>query len=315
MKNRKLLIFLTFLTALLLTMTTYAWFSANNIFEIETFDIQVASRGGLLISTDAKEFKGVVGMLDFLKAENSYPTNVNQMPLNVVPVSSAGEVEKGKLKIFRGEVEQEKDYFLHAKRSLERSGIGSKSEGDFIAFDVFIKSPRNNFLYLDPNSTIKSSTDESTGIENAFRIAFVKHGSLLESASVQSLYNLNNNERFIWELNSNAHNTTAREHAFNHYGLIIKDDRLKYDGIREEIPRNLKIRIKDATEIKYPRYFKRVNPEIISDKNNNRPLELFPISEGINKIRIYIYLEGQDVDCEDGSNYGRLAVNFEFFVR
>ncbi|MDD3995171.1 MAG: hypothetical protein PHC42_00485 [Bacilli bacterium] len=61
MKRKKYIMFLwLFLTALLLSTTTFAWLSANRIFEINTFDLQIVSKGGMEISADGKTWKGVL---------------------------------------------------------------------------------------------------------------------------------------------------------------------------------------------------------------------------------------------------------------
>ena len=78
MKNRRkrTLYFWLILTGLLLSISTYAWFSTNRIFEIESFDIHVASKGGIEISTDAINWQGVIGMADLIDAVRTYPNNV-----------------------------------------------------------------------------------------------------------------------------------------------------------------------------------------------------------------------------------------------
>ena len=43
---------------------------------------------------------------------------------------------------------------------------------------------------------------------------------------------------------------------------------------------------------------------------NNK--EIFSINSGITKIRLYAWLEGQDVDCENNSAVGNLDFKFQF---
>lgn len=319
-KRRKILFLLVFLTGLLLSMTTYAWFTTNRIFEIESFDIQVASKGGIEISTDAIDWKGVVGMLEFIAAANTYPSNINQIPNQVRPVSSAGEVEDAKLKIFYGEVAMDKYHYLSAERTVEKARLMEDSEAYFVAFDVFIKSPMPKQLMIAPGSGVSYEADLSnpSGIENAFRIAFINQGNAPETNSLHSIQNLNSGtSAIIWEPNYNSHTNSAVEHAKNVYAINTTTNapRLTYYGIKTEIPSNLRLDVSKANANDNPNYFALVNPQITTVSNNDQFQDFINITSGITKIRIYIWLEGQDVDCEDGANYGNLAINLQFVAR
>lgn len=319
-KRRRILILLVFLTGLLLSMTTYAWFTTNRIFEIESFDIQVASRGGIEISTDAIDWKGVVGMLEFIEASNTYPGNINQIPNQVRPVSSAGEVENGKLKIFYGEVAMDKYHYLSAERKIDEAGLMESSNAYYVAFDVFIKSPMPKFLTIAPGSGVTYEDDQSnpSGIENAFRIAFINQGNAAETSSLHTIQNLNSGTNsIIWEPNYNSHTASAIEHAKNVYSIntTFNAPRITYYGIKAEIDSKLRLDVSKANIYDNPNYFAQVNPQIATVTNNDQFQDFINIESGITKIRVYVWLEGQDVDCEDAANYGNLAINLQFVAR
>ena len=43
-------------------------------------------------------------------------------------------------------------------------------------------------------------------------------------------------------------------------------------------------------------------------------LNAFNVAEGITKVRIYMWIEGQDVDCEDRASGGALTYNLQFSI-
>ena len=46
--------------------------------------------------------------------------------------------------------------------------------------------------------------------------------------------------------------------------------------------------------------------------NFTNNVEMFSINQGITKLRIYMWLEGQDVDCENDASVGSISLNLQF---
>lgn len=322
MKKRKyILIIWLFFTGLLLSMTTYAWLSTNQIYEIESFDIHVATKGGLEISTDAINWKGVIGMLDLIEANRTYLNNNNQVPNTIKPLSSAGEIENGLLKMFYGIVDIDQYYYLFANRNIEKASLMSESDGKFVAFDIFIKVPVARQLYIAPGSGVsyKDDISEPSGIENAFRIAFINQGTVSVTTNTSMIQKLNNgNESIIWEVNYNTHTQNAINHAKNVYGITTIEnnpERIPYFGIKASIPRSIKLNISKTNSEEYPDYFKLIEPNILTTKENNELKDFMIINPGVTKLRVYVWIEGQDIDCEDNASHGNLAINLQFIAK
>lgn len=321
MKKTDMMFIWLFLTALLLTMTTYAWFSTNQIFEIESFDIQVVSRGGLEISTDGANWKGVVGMLDFFDADQTYPTNLNQITTSVKPVSTDGGVEDGLLKLYYGDVDfrESGNQYLTAIRSLEKKYDTVNNSGHFITFDVFLKSYYKRKINIDTGSNVKYIEGKTSGIENAFRLGFLNQGTISEQSPINQVQNLKGaTKTYIWEPNYDTHMPSAIEHAKNIYNINTQASgaqKITYYGIKKEITKKDNIKVSEANSAKNPSYFSLVSPDIITAKGEITPQYLFDIEPGITKVRIYIWIEGQDIDCEDGSSNGKLEINIQFVAQ
>ena len=56
----KYLLLLLLLTGVLLSTSTYAWFTTNRVVTIETIDVKVQTEGSLEISVDGQNFKAGV---------------------------------------------------------------------------------------------------------------------------------------------------------------------------------------------------------------------------------------------------------------
>ena len=201
-KNQKVrnLITLCALCAILLSVSTYAWFIGMKTVNVTEFDINIATTEGLFLSMDGKDW---VYTLD-AKNTPAYEGNANQWleDSGLIPMSSIGEMdskssrmklyEKGSLTAVTG------GYRLLSSQvdNYTKQVGGSTSsieyvEGDgYIAFDLFVKNlsgnpyyPENNVLneeaiYLNTNSAVTVALDGEgkAGIENSVRVGFVQLG-------------------------------------------------------------------------------------------------------------------------------------------
>ena len=98
-KRLKSLVLLLFLTIVLLSTSTYAWFTANRTVSIEAIDISVAASSGLQISTNAKDWKTLITNEDIINVTD-YTNPVNQVPNVLAPVSTTGAVSNGRMVFF-----------------------------------------------------------------------------------------------------------------------------------------------------------------------------------------------------------------------
>ena len=67
-----------------------------------------------------------------------------------------------------------------------------------------------------------------------------------------------------------------------------------------------------ANSTNYPNYVEEVTPKILTVKDETDYQPFIELHEGITKIRVYLWLEGQDVDCENGASVGDLSFGLQF---
>lgn len=221
-KSISYLVFVIALTAILLVMSTYAWFSTQRDVTITGLTGEVKVAEGLEISLDAENWGQTIDLADANLTEttgktyNSYTGNINHKPEDniLAPVSTTGfqyytSAEQGETN--RG---QELQFYSGEATSTEVKNITAVKETNttlkdyqagypgYYAFDVFL---RNNSRTTDQDATDAlqitkdslcqilqtANTDanqknEATGLQNGMRVAFALYngkGSTTDSAA------------------------------------------------------------------------------------------------------------------------------------
>lgn len=314
--NKKIrrLIFLLFLTSIYLSTAAYSWFSTNRTVYISELSIKVQAQGGIEISADAKDWSTIITQEDISKASETYPGSINQLPMTMEPVSTGKIVNNGKLQMYYGYTENKgNDYMLLASKDSEQSG----TEGRYMAFDIFLKSDTDTRLYLT-NTSGASYEGITPGIQNSVRFAFLVEGNVLDKQNYLSAQTLNEasaDSTYIWEPNYDTHSENGIKNAQQVYGIKVSEsnsERIIYDGLISDIKKDDNILVNEASEANHPDKFKKVNVDYATKAENEENVEIFSLKEGITKVRVYIWLEGQDVDCENKSAIGDVIFNFQF---
>lgn len=288
-------LFMLVISVVALTTASYAWFTANTTVSLEALDVNVSASNGIQISTDAKTWKARLTLED-IKGD-AYTGHTNQIPTSIVPVSSALTVANGKLEMFKkGEDKALEDgtSILLTTASTEVAG----NTGDFIAFDIFLQSAEETSIQLTAGSKI-ADKGTSKGIENASRVAFLNLGTAATPEEATAL-NGQAEETILWEPNADSHTATAILHASQTYAKDIEANTIitSYYGIKSAITEENAVTF-NSTDSKY---FKNLIPTIQTTTANKEAKDLITIGQGITKVRVYAWIEGQDVDCENNAS-------------
>jgi hypothetical protein len=311
------LILLLLLTVVMLATSTYAWFTANKTVQVDDITVNVTTSTGLQISTDALNWKTVIANSD-ITAPAGYETNTNQFPQTLTAVSTAGDVDTdGKLNMYLGTVGTTAgDFTLTATKDTEIKG----TTGHFVAFDVFLKSEAGGQVYLSKNSSVKIVGTTDAGLQNAARTAFVNEGTVATSATTAAMQALKSSTAAvtIWEPNYDAHTANGVNNAKSFYNAITGvsaltagtgNAQLKYDGISAPISTGIKLA--DANSTAHSEAFKAVTtlPTLTTPTTGQG---VFSLAAGVTKFRVYLWVEGQDVDCENNASGYSITYNMVF---
>jgi hypothetical protein len=328
-QNSKLLLIVTFFTAVLLMISTYAWLSQSLNVKVKFFDLSVSTDNGLFISLDGVDFSDTVeismnSVITDLKT--TYPNHTNQWAAGGLwPVSSNGikNSNRDKFDVYAGEVSRYKDKikkrrFLNTKLIEENEPIALNS---YIAFDLFLKnvsgSPKSDNLYLEDTAidfaedTPEDVRESMSNIMNSMRFGFVKIGSVSSKSDINTIQNIkcnNSCEAIIYEPNSTSHSSDSIEKVKEN-GITIVDG--VYDptyGVISEGNYLEHLNGQEGSGIPLDTDHFALQRTIT---NFDKPI--FQIPNGVMKLRVYVWIEGQDIDSLETYSKGaaiNISINF-----
>lgn len=314
-KRILLLALLLFGTTGLLTASTFAWFTANKTVTISPIQVNVEAQGGIQISADGTNWKSVVTAAEIIGVNSTtYTSSINQIPTVLEPVSTANVMDaEGLMEMYYGTVSSNAggDYILSSVKDTELSGTAGK----FVAFDLFFRADSAVQLYLTTNSGVTTPDATDTGIKNSARVAFINKGNTAIGSPISTIQGLNSGVAspvYMWEPNYTSHTAAAISHANDTYGLTVNaTDPVPYSGVKAEFTEVQNILVGQATETAHNTLFTAMNPAYRTVEGFPANLQVFTLPAGISKIRMYMWMEGQDVDCENSASGGNAVFNVQ----
>ena len=378
-RRKKNLVLLCAFTAIILTVSTYAWFIGMRTVNVSAFEVNIASTKSLLLSIDGENWTDTLTINGDNYNTAAYAGNTNSWE-KLIPVSTIGDMDNtsSRMKLYEKSsmTTTPGGYRLMA---YPVQNTGAKEVKGYVAFDLFIKNftgskyyiemDQNNeeAVYLTTNSKVgvAAAGVAGTGIENSVRVAFAQIGRVIGSSTDKTLItgiNCTGNSdtetdenkavtgicrnATIWEPNDLAH----VKNAISWYETSCKtrkaegNDVTKIDSynadtacsgvvdgqyaptyaVAKEIKAEDNVDVYDGA--KYNTYTKSTDGETplikefdyFTDSEKNlkgvdRPEFMSLAPNSITKVRVYIYIEGQDIDNYDFASIGKMiSVNFGF---
>ena len=260
-KRLNSLILLVAFTAVMLIVSTYAWFSTQKNVTISGLKGKVNVAEGLQISLDGSVWVNSIDLSTFGTDADGNPTTsstylsetgatfenpytfadttkaTNVTPKEFLPASTTGtEVGEGitTLKMYRGDISD----------NVKLGSIGvvdelsTTKDPGYFAFDVFLAnnsgtSTNPDPLQLEPNSSVTvNSGKEATGLQNTLRVGFALYdtdGALSSSdvansgtALIAQTKGLDVEKVAIWEPNAYTDGAVAAGNLAAHVDAIVK---------------------------------------------------------------------------------------------
>ncbi len=345
-KRLFLLLLLLIITGIILSTSTYAWFTSNRTVTVEDIDVNVAASGGIQVSVDGTNWKSIITNADIEGAINTYTAATNQVPKTLKPVSTAAKsLNNGYLSMWLGTVETSNttankgQYILTTKDvSTVKDNTVKNTEnvgtnGHFVMFDLFVRLDDNGVaskpLYLTKSSDVTfKSGGSDLGTQNASRVAFINEGSTengSELAQIQALTTTDVSNIYVWEPNYDAHTTTGISNAYSYYNsensgnaytAATSKSQVPYFGTIAEVTTANDVTLSKANATDNATQFASVVPGIKTKAGwagaagYEKLFDLTPNT--ITKVRIYFWVEGQDVDCENNASGGDISLKLQF---
>ena len=267
-------------SAIVLTSATYAWFSMAKKVEVESMELNVTSPEGIQISANTSAFTtkltvdNIKGIDETAagKRFNAYTGNTNNVPETVKPSSTVFDIGNGFPKWFDGSINDSGTMDIFA---TDEYGSG------FVAFDIFVKVKSATTVKFGSSKVVCEGNAE---LPTAMRIALVNCGTVAEKAEASDISAATPKSATIYEVDAANHTATAA--AAGASGV------LQTRGITRA-----------GTGVKTSNAYN----NIVADTNYSWTMTTVPVTRatdakidvaaGITRMRVYMWMEGNDVDC------------------
>ena len=319
-KKLRSLILLLFITIIMFGTSTYAWFTANRTVTIQSLDVHVEASNGIQISTDGENWKSVITNLDI--TTNHYSGAVNQVPTNVTAVSTDPftVTSAGRLNMFSAIVDTDATTGKYTIETVQETDTDGE-EGKYIAFDIFLRVDTDQAVYLTPASDVVSLGATDRGLKNAARVAFINLGHTASTSTVNTIVGLNTGTGStvkLWEPNVEAHEgiIVGEAGVAHDMGVSLTQtdgvyNRVPYTGVIDETTDPLDLKeVVNGTDTSVTTDDP-ITPTITTTSNNQATNLYDNLQAGITKYRIYMWIEGQDIDCDNYATGTNISYNIE----
>ncbi|MBR3835742.1 MAG: hypothetical protein IKJ69_03005 [Clostridia bacterium] len=310
-KNRTFMaaIAMLLLSAIVITTASFAWFTLGRSAMASNLDLKVTKQGeGIQISANATTFTDELTFEDLngtatsgfqapSEDYNFFPAMIepasSRFALNNLPAFFTGGVDKGTDTLESFATSSADGLTIYGKSGAE-TPAGSKRAGYYV-FDVFVDyvGATDGQLKIG-SSTIEVKNDEAdntTAIAeaaNAMRIGFVNCGTVTKGATPAAA--TSGSEAVIFATNAEARNTTP----------------IASTGVSGELAEGTySVPQSAAGDITVASAYDCAVDTGAEDAVIN-------ITEGVNRIRIYVWMEGQDANCTDELQSQLISANLVF---
>lgn len=285
-------------SAIVLTSSTFAWFSMAKQVEVETMQLNITSPEGIQISANTSAFTTSLTMADFdgtsaTRFVADPGNNSNHFPDVLSPSSSSFQVTARNLpKFYSGSINDQNKITITPV---------TDETGGYVVFDLFVKLGSDAAVYWG-ESTITCA--DNPDVPTAMRIAMVNCGASTDKTAVMTILsgiqaNGNNNTIVAYEVDAKNH--TEASGAAD--GTAVETRPMNQNGNNLTPVSGTTILSLGTSAVNCPHF-----------TNDQQDSVYFNGKQGINRIRVYIWMEGQDIDCANDVAGSQIEVNLKLHI-
>lgn len=288
-------------SAIVLTSSTFAWFSMAKRVEVETMELNITSPDGVQLSANANAFTTMLTLAD-IKGESTarwvaYEGNQNNFPELLSPSSSTLFVDNSLPVFYSGSIND--------TGRINATKVDSDVSSGYVVFDLFVKVGQDQKVYWN-ESTI--TCEDNADVVSAMRMAVVNCGTVPAKAEAAAILgvvpqNALQNRVVMYEPESTNH-TEASGYAD---GATVPDVYIDAP-FANRVPTGNGANIMQEAQYSSDAVGTRA---LDSNKADNA---YFNAVAGINRIRVYLWMEGNDVDCENSVAGASIDFNLVFTI-
>ncbi len=308
-----------------LSGVSYAWFTVGNTATVEALKFNVQSASGIQISltpTDPASWRSTVTESELATSAANTSLNNAYPGARILPLSTNGSIETGVFKMFKGTILNSEmhgsDKALDGKlESVEVPQRGDSADTHMIAFDLYIKSDSDQVISLDNGTGITPSATNTKNSHWAVRMGMINYGSTADMSGNEALglttpvaseVGLLKDKSFIWEPYALNHLDSANTGVLSYKGLNTATK-----SRTEATASELMTVVNGVATAPVGSMDTVLTQQLGGDTITGANVQtLMKVTAGISKIRIYVWMEGQDADCLNEISGGDLIVNIVF---
>ena len=266
-------------SAIVLTSATYAWFSMAKRVEVESMELNVTSPEGIQISANTSAFTTKL-TVDNIKGTdetaagkrfNAYAGNMNNVPETVKPSSTGFSTTNGLPQWFDGSINDQGTMDIYR---TEEVGSG------LVAFDIFVKVKSRTTVKFGKSTVTCEGNPE---LPTAMRIALVNCGTVAEKSEADTILAAKPTAYTVYEVDASNHTATATVAGAS--GIMNTE---VINGAKTGVPTSSQYsNVITGNGIAWKTY----TPVTSADAAT------INVAAGVSRVRVYMWMEGNDVDC------------------
>ena len=281
-------------SAIVLTSSTFAWFSMSKKASVDAMDLTVSSPEGIQISANASAWTASLSIDEIFDTDDSttsrydaYEGNANLYPADLIPVSSAfldADSSTGFANFYKTTL----DDLGVASTSKVAQTAGNDDNAGLIAFDLFFKVAQQTTVYF---GTSEFSDPGNTDVLTALRVAFTPLGNVAIGTSAADAIALKS-------FNSNHNNIVYEVDSINRSADALADGQTTGTLTTKYVQNSSAGGSTTGGILTTSSAIVASYAKVVTDKAAGTD-KSFVLNAGITKMRVYIWVEGQDVDCRN----------------
>ena len=280
-------------SAIVLTSATYAWFSMAKKVEVESMELNVTSPEGIQISANTSAFTTKLTADDITGASSTrfkaYEGHINNIPETIKPSSTILENSGSKINWFDGSIND--------SGMMQISKINNEVGSGLTAFDLFVKV--KNAQTVKFGSTTVTCADNPE-VVTAMRVALISYGTVEEKADASAIQNGQIVGRTTYELDASNHTSTVNE-ALAAGKTIPEFKGIRYAGsVRPDS--NFSNIVTNTSNVY----------SVVGTVAKTASAATIKVGAGITHLRVYMWMEGNDVDC--ANDVAGSTINFNLVL-
>lgn len=296
-------------SAIVLTSSTFAWFSMSKQATVDSMDLTVSSPEGIQISANASAWTANLTIDEIFNTDDTtsrydaYEGNANLYPADLIPVSSAfeySETTTGRVTFYKATL-NDKGY---ANVSVVSQTAGNADNAGLIAFDLFFKVAQPTTVYFGTSEFVDNS---SSDVLTALRVGFTPLGNVPIGSTAAEAQALNTFTKgtgnIVYEVDSMKRSADAKSLGQTD-GHQIPTEYIAATSAAGQTTNGILDNGQTKATAAKP----------ITD-TDDASVKSFNLKAGITKMRVFLWVEGNDIDCQNSIAGAAFTAALKFTIK